>query len=66
MQSNEWYISARNIRHGICNKHGYTNPNSTWNISDVIRPPDLLWCCIRCGEKAPEHLIIQWKLLYGK
>jgi len=37
------------------------------NLSDTGGNADdrWLWCCSRCEEKAPEHIILQWKLLNG-
>lgn len=60
---NEWFIKLNNIRHTSCQYEGYINP--TWNTNDKSPKGDL-WCCIKCNKKAPESLILQWKLLYGK
>lgn len=61
---NEWFIKSNNIRHmSCCYPSGYINP--TWNTNDKLLRGEL-WCCIKCGKRAPESLILQWQLLYGK
>lgn len=61
MENKGFYFLGRHLDH---NCRGSMCP--VWYPSDV----DLnkikhfeIWTCIYCHEKAPEHLILQWKLL---
>lgn len=45
---------------------GVLNPSDCADCEGDEELYSQLWICYGCKEKAPEHLILQWKLLYGK
>lgn len=69
----EWKILSLSdsweILHIKCFPKDFHWADGVLNLSDCGGDEDLyseLWRCYTCHEKAPEHIILQWKLLSGK
>lgn len=63
MPIKEWVLTP----HGKELIHRYCG-GSAWNSNDdlFLNYDIRLWCCYKCKEEVPNHLILQWKLLNGK
>lgn len=63
----EWKISKKifskhHISHIPCGNHWVLE---SCDIPRVSNDNILVWCCGNCRRKAPDHIILQWKLLNG-
>jgi len=58
----EWQLKngiyGYKIMHILCNRRAWVSTPGQWHV--------FAWRCFGCGEMAPNHLIIQWKILEGK
>lgn len=62
----EWIFNTYDIHHEGCLK-GVDGP--VWDSKDLkkyVFSPEKLWCCLFCGKKVPDHIILQWRLLSGQ
>lgn len=68
MRTDEWQVLQWNGPNDYAILHAipFCNPDDHFWGGTMIQQSAIDKCCRTCQKKIPEHIIIQWKLLYER